>query len=155
MQIDSSRQSLRRSPARLWQDRRGVSALELALLGPLLALLLLGTVDVGGVMQQGLLLRQAVRAGAVYAVQWPTDTTGMSNAITAALPSGMNATVSTPTSSCGCWTSSGGVAAASCTSTCSSGNLQTYVTLSVSKSYSPLLLSSLNSISASNVVRTQ
>ena len=155
MEIDSVRQTARRPPPRLWRDRRGVSALELALLGPLLALLLLGTVDVGGIVQQGLLLRQAVRAGALYAVQWPTDTTGMTNAITAALPSGVNATVATPTTSIACWSSGNPVAVAT-NGTCGTGQTQqTYVTLSVSKSYSPLLLSSLNSVSASNVVRTQ
>ena len=106
-------------------------------------------------MQQGLQLRQAVRAGALYAVQWPTDTTGMANAVTAALPAGMNVTVATPTTSCACWSSAGGVVAApSCT--CGTGQtLQMLVTLSASKSYSPWLLSSLTSISASNVVRTQ
>ncbi len=155
MTIDSSRKPAPRPPARLWQDRRGVSALELALLGPLLVLLMLGTLDVGTVMQQSLLLRQAVRAGALYAVQWPTDTTGMANAISAALPSGVNATVATPTTSYVCWSSSGGIVPAT-NGTCGTGQtLQTLVTLSASKTYSPWLLSSLNSISASNVIRTQ
>lgn len=137
------------------RDRRGVSALELALLGPMLAFTLLATLDLGGALQQSLLLQQAVRAGALYAVQWPTDTTGITNAISAALPYGMSATVDTPTTSCTCWSSGGGVVGDTCGTTCPSGSAQSYLTLTASKTYSPLLLTFLNSISATNVVRTQ
>ena len=154
MRFDSCKQPPERQRAGLLRDRRGVSALELALLGPLLALMILGAVDLGGAVQQGLLLRQAVRAGALYAVQWPNDTTGITNAITAALPSPYQDAAVSTSSSCACWSSSSGIVAQpSCT--CTTGTLQTYVTLSASRPYSPFLLKEIANTSASDVVRTQ
>ncbi len=138
-----------------WRESRGVSTLELALLGPLLTVLLLGAADLAGAIQQQLLLQQSVRAGALYAIQWPTDSSGIETAMTAALPAGWtNATVATPASSCVCVDSSGaGTAASSCT--CASGWLQKLVTLSVSRPYSPYLLTTLSSTAASDVIRYQ
>ena len=127
-------------------------------MAPLLLFFMLAATDVGGAVLQGLRLQQAVRAGAVYAMQWPTDSNGITQVITGALPSGWSdATITVPAapSSCACWSQNGGVVAApSCT--CNNGaSLQKLLQLSVSRPYSPLLLKSITTTGASDVIRYQ
>jgi Flp pilus assembly protein TadG len=57
----------RRRAARLWADRRGVAAVEFALMTPVFALLLAGIVDLGGALYTKFKLDAAVTAGANYA----------------------------------------------------------------------------------------
>lgn len=47
----------------LWRDSRGVSALELALIAPLLVLFLSGLIDVSRAMSERFVLKQAVNRG--------------------------------------------------------------------------------------------
>ena len=52
---------------RLWRDRRGVAALEFALIAPALFLLTVGIIDVGRMMWTASTLDHAAREGARYA----------------------------------------------------------------------------------------
>jgi len=49
---------------RLFRDRRGVAALELASILPVLAITLMAVIDLGDTIQQNLRLEAAARAGA-------------------------------------------------------------------------------------------
>ena len=68
------------------RERRGVSALEAALLTPLLLLVLLGAYDIGNALQQSIRLESAARAGAQYAFVNPRDTTRIKQIVRDNLP---------------------------------------------------------------------
>jgi Flp pilus assembly protein TadG len=52
----------------LWQDKRGIAAIEFALITPVFALLIAGTIDLGGALYTKFKLDSAVTAGANYAM---------------------------------------------------------------------------------------
>jgi Flp pilus assembly protein TadG len=79
---------MHRKPSGVLQDRQGVSAVEFAIIASLLTTLVLGAYDIGNAAQQAIQLQEAVRSGGAYAVNWPTDVTGIQNAVTGALPNG-------------------------------------------------------------------
>ncbi len=149
---------IRRLAAAL-RDRRGVSAIEFGAVVPVIALILTATYDLGNLVQMRMKLSEAAYAGGQYAVAFPSNASGISAAITAALPAGWSdVTITGPTTVCTCWTAGGGEAAASCASdpVCPTGQvLQRTITLSLTKPYSPLMMVSLTSISASYVTRVQ
>ncbi|MDJ0391285.1 pilus assembly protein [Roseomonas sp. E05] len=88
--------------ARLRACRRGVSALEFALVAPVLALMALGGFDLGNAVLQNLRLEAAARAGAQYAFTRPTDGAGITAAIRANLPGWADITVPDPVVACRC-----------------------------------------------------
>ena len=112
--------------------RRAISAIEFALVAPILLLLLLGAADFGGALQQATALETAARAGAQFALARPSDTAGIEGATRAALPDGWagNSNVQA-TRSCFC----SGTASA-CDATCVN-NIQVVVT--VTRPYTTLL----------------
>jgi len=73
---------------RLHPDRRGVSALEFAIIAPIMVTLMLGTYDFGNAVQQQIDLQEAVRAGGAYALSHPTDVGGIQNIVKNSLPTG-------------------------------------------------------------------
>jgi Flp pilus assembly protein TadG len=117
--------------------------------------IVLGVFDVGNAIQQSIELRQAVRAGAQYALSFP-DASDIPSKITAAI-TGMTAntpTVSAVACSCVDITTGAPTADASC-APCLAGSILTRsITLDVSASYSALLLP-ISTLSASYVVRYQ
>jgi pilus assembly protein CpaE len=138
-------------------DRSGVAAAEFALIASFILTLMLGVYDVGNAIQQRLQLEQAVRAGAQYALSWPDQTSGISAAISAALPAGWtNATVSAGSPVCYCWSSGGGATASPCGNVCAAGSTKrSYVTLSATNNSAPFLLSAVAGNSVTYVVRFQ
>ena len=54
-------------------NRRGVAAAEFALIAPLMGMLFLGLFHVGNAVHEMLLLQQALRVGAAYAMSFPTQ----------------------------------------------------------------------------------
>jgi Flp pilus assembly protein TadG len=83
-------------------DRRGIAAIEFAMIASLTAILVLGAYDFGNAAQQQIQLQEVVRSGGAYAMNHATDVSGIQSVVTNALPSG--------------WilTNSGGVAAIAC-----------------------------------------
>jgi Flp pilus assembly protein TadG len=77
----------RRSALTIRCDRRGIAALEFALIAPVLLLLLLGAYDIGSAVQQRLVLQGALRAGARYAISFPDRNDGIVAAMQQAYPS--------------------------------------------------------------------
>ena len=142
--------------AALGRDRRGAAALEFGVVAGLLVILLLGVWDLGNAAQQEIRMQEALRAAAEYARSFPTNTTGISAAITAALPSDWtNVTVATPVDSCACWAPGTGTTASSNCSCPSGTTLARFLTLAASRPFSAMLIQSLTSISASYVLRYQ
>ena len=56
---------------RLWRDRRGVVAVEMATAMPILALLLVGTVEVGRFVAEANAVERGLRAGVMFAARSP------------------------------------------------------------------------------------
>jgi Flp pilus assembly protein TadG len=83
------------------RDRRGVASWEFLLIASALFTLLLALAGFGDVTQRGIAIHTAVKAGGEYARFFPTDQTGIQNAVTGALPSGW-ALSATPTVTCSC-----------------------------------------------------
>lgn len=66
--------------------RRAVSALEFAIVAPLLVVLMVAASDFGSALQQATRLETAARAGAQYALGFPTNQAGIEDATRAGLP---------------------------------------------------------------------
>ncbi|MDR3531989.1 MAG: pilus assembly protein [Rhodopila sp.] len=69
-------------------DRRGVSAVEFAIMASVMVMLMLGAYDLGNAAQEQIALQAAVQAGGSYALRYPTNPSSVQNAVTAALPAG-------------------------------------------------------------------
>ncbi|HWL80344.1 MAG TPA: TadE/TadG family type IV pilus assembly protein [Roseomonas sp.] len=118
--------------SRLWHCRRGVSALEFALVAPVLALVALGGFDLGNAALQSLRLEAAARAGAQYAFSRPADSTGILAAVRGNLPGWTNVTVPAPVLACRC---DNGTTVSCSGGTCGAGTPATYVTIAVSRPF--------------------
>lgn len=84
------------------RDRRGAATLEFMLIASALFTLLFAVAGFGDVTQRQIAMQSAVRAGGEYARFFPTDPTGIQNAVTNALPSGWTLNPATPTVTCTC-----------------------------------------------------
>lgn len=124
---------------RLLRCRQGLGAVEFALMLPILVALMAAVADFGLAANQKMRLTSAARAGAQAAYKASGDTAGVRAAVQ--LASDLDATRLTIASQsfCGCMT--GGAVA--CTGTCADGNgLRTYVSVSVSEPWEPLVIAS-------------
>ena len=138
--------------------------MEFAVIAPILLACMIAVFDLGSALQQRIRLAEAVRAGGVYAVSYPTtggsnalNTTAIANAVTNAVPDWTDLTVATPTETCICWNQSTSVSTnQSCTPslTCASGSeLRRYITISASRPFNPVLMSNITTLAFSHVVR--
>ena len=136
------------------RDQRGVAAFEFILIAFVLITVLFAAAGFGNVAQRQIALQTAVRAGGEYARFFPTDTTGIENAVTNALPSGLTLSA-TPTVTCSCNGTKTSCSAIATGTTC---NVPFLVTISASMAASsiitPLWSHSFNN-SASYEVRIQ
>ncbi|HET7883585.1 MAG TPA: TadE/TadG family type IV pilus assembly protein [Acetobacteraceae bacterium] len=149
----------------LRQDRRGVSAVEFAIIGTMLATLLLAAYDFGNAAQQQIQLQEAVRSGGAFATRWPTNVSGIQNAVSSALPASW--VLTTPggvaTVACSCLDPSTGnvTALPGCATanfdTCTSGSgLLISVTATMAyTSIDTLFASAIPNLSATYVTRFQ
>lgn len=92
--------SLRRRPSP-WRDRRGIAALEMAVVAPFVMFVILACIDFGRALSQNIELTHAVRAGAQYSVTASDDKTGIERAVRAALPAKFSAAEIAMTCHCG------------------------------------------------------
>jgi len=86
---------------RLLSGRAGVSAVEFGFVAPFLVLVLSGLVDLGHALQRTIVLENAARAGAHYAMSFPQDTAAIRSRTCDAL-GGVDATVVVDPPSCEC-----------------------------------------------------
>jgi Flp pilus assembly protein TadG len=124
---------------KLARCRAGAAAVEMALIGPVLALVLLGMIDFGMAIYYNMQVQSAAQAGAQYAIQHAAsafNASAVQSAVTKATTlSGL--TAGTPATFCGCAT---GNTIAQCVSgSCASGTLGTYVTVTAQATYNTIL----------------
>lgn len=126
----------------LLQCERGASLVELALLLPLFAVILLVAVDFGRACYLAIEIAGAARAGALYGSQHPVDTTGITAAAQLAAPDVPTANLSVSAPSCSVECPDGTNSTPGCTTkpACASGLTYVYlVNVTVTGTYSPLL----------------
>lgn len=125
---------------RLLRCRAGVGAVEFALMLPILVLLLAAVADFSLAANQKMRLTSAARAGAQAAYKASGETAGVAPAVQQA--AGLDAAGLTIASqkTCGCLNG----AAAACDGSCADGNgVRTYVSVTVSESWSPVIVSAV------------
>lgn len=122
---------------RHWASDAGSALVELAVVLPLLVLLMVGTIDFARVFYTGIELTNAARAGAQFGAYNPAQSgniAGMQAAATGSV--NMTGVTATASRTCQCATSVGTFSAATCTTTCPSGqHLVVTVTMSTSKTF--------------------
>ncbi len=119
----------------LCKDARGATAVEFAIISPILILMTLMTVDVGLGFYRNMQVQNAAQAGAQYAVLHGFDQTKISSAISAATSNSTITASPAPVQFCGC-PSASGISALDCESSCPSGSTPgTYVTTSAQSTY--------------------
>jgi Flp pilus assembly protein TadG len=136
--------------------RRGIASLEFAMTMGAIIVIVLGTYDVGNYVLQEMKLTEAVDVGGQYAVSYPADTNGMKTAVAAALPASWTV-AATPVMNCKCATG-GTETDADCTvmPVCPLGQTtERFITITLTRAYSPLLIGALTSTTASYVARVQ
>jgi len=123
----------------LFRCRRGASAVEFAFIAPVMVLLLAGLADIGAAMHQAIRLENAARAGAQFAMSFPTDQAGITAAARVALGgSGTGTTVTAFAPFCAC--PGGGTAVVSCEGTpCAGAPSGTYVAVTVTRPFSAIV----------------
>lgn len=123
---------------RLAPQECGNVLIEFALVLPVLCLMLVGGFDIGRYAWQKSAIVQGARAGAQYGVFHPDDTANIQT--TAQNASGLTGVTATSTKFCEC---TAGTSISCSTTTCSGGGSpKTYVTVSTSRAYSPVMASS-------------
>jgi Flp pilus assembly protein TadG len=119
---------------RLAADRSGNVMLEFALALPLLALMMVGLIDLGTYGVQKSAMLQGARAGAQYGILDYSDAAKVNT--TAQNASGLSGVTASTIWFCECVSGT----TVTCTTTCSGGaTLKRYVTVSMSKSFDSVL----------------
>lgn len=127
----------KKAALRFVHARSGTSAVEFAFIAPVLATMLIGTVDFSLWMSNQMRVGNAARAGAEYAVVNGYNSVKISAAIVGATGGPAICANPTPKQSCGCPNGTTGITAATCGSTCANGaTAGTYVTSSAEASHS-------------------
>ena len=133
--------------------RRGVAAVEFAIVALIFITLLAAAFDIGGWVWQRMQMHAALAAGAHYAQSFPTRTADIKGIIAGALPVGWtDVTIDDPVLTCDC---GGGASAAACGVPCPPGTRQVFVTLSVTHRFSPLRFITPSDAPERYVVRVQ
>jgi len=142
---------LRRAISR---DRRGVAAVEFAIIALVMVTLMLGAYDFGNAAQEQIALQAAVQAGGDFAQRYPTFPTQIQAAVTAALPAGYTLSAA-PTVTCTCGAAATAYTCTAPPSTCVPPMLISVTATMPYVSIDPLFAAALPNNTASYVVRFQ
>lgn len=144
-------------------DQAGAALVEFAFAAPLLAVLLIGMVDLSMYISAKLAVERAARAGAEYATINGYDSAGVSAAVTNATKSRASymsviAANPAPQTLCACPDPAAGLSVKVCGTRCSSGLAAgTYVKASASATFTPLFpwpgMAGAQQLSANSIVR--
>jgi Flp pilus assembly protein TadG len=119
------------------RDERGVTAIEFAIIGPILIGMFISIVDLGLGLYNQVQLANAAQAGASYAMQKGYNASAMTTVAQAATR--LTGVTVTTSQFCGC-PSSSGVTVTACTNNCSDGLAAgTFAQVNATKDYSTLL----------------
>lgn len=120
-------------------DRRGVAAIEFAIMVPTLIMMTVCTVDLGMGIYTNMQVQDAAQAGAQYAMVHGFDTNSISTVVSNATgQSGISASPA-PVQYCGCATAAG-VTNVTCGAACPAGAVSgTYVQVSTQATYTTIL----------------
>jgi len=117
----------------------GVAAIEFALIAPILAIGIIGTVDLGLGIYRKMQVQTAGQAGAEYAATHGFAPSGVTAAIRSATSLSTIEAEPAPVQFCGCATTEG-VVSASCGTTCAGGaKAGTYVSAAAQSSYTTII----------------
>jgi Flp pilus assembly protein TadG len=139
------------------RGRRGVASIEFGAIMACIVVIVLGTYDIGNYVLQQMKLEEAATVGGLYSVSYPLDTSGTLAAVNDALPTAWvgGVAITGPSMTCTCGTSGTGDAA-TCTASCPTGQVARFVTVSLQRNYTPLLLTTiLTSTTATYVAQIQ
>ncbi len=126
----------------------GVSAIEFALITPVLLVFLIGVTDFGLAMFHKMELQSAVRAGAQYALSDGNDTASIISAVVSSTGAGI--TSSDVTLTCQCLdTSTEVLTGTTCGSTGCASSEAVLMTIDAASTYTPLLTPNLDTSSGS------
>ena len=130
---------MRRKPADFAKDQGGIAAIEFAILGAVLCLMVVAVGDLGLGFYSYMQVQNSAQAGAQYAAVHGFNSTAVSNAVTSATSvSGITASPA-PQQFCGC-ASGAAVAPATCGTICADGmSAGTYVSAGAVRDYAPLI----------------
>ncbi|HEV2562015.1 MAG TPA: TadE/TadG family type IV pilus assembly protein [Rhizomicrobium sp.] len=119
--------------------KRGLAAIEFAVIAPVMAMMVMCAVDLGLAINRHMQVEDAAQAGAEYAALHGFDATSISSAVTSATSwTGISASPA-PTQFCGC-PGATSITPATCGSTCASGNnAAVYVSVGASGTYSTIV----------------
>lgn len=121
------------------RDRRGVAAIEFAIMVPILSLMVVSVTDIGLAVYRKMQVEDAAQAGAQYAILHGFDTNGISSAVTSATNSTAMTASPGPVQFYGCPTSTG-VSVVSAGTVCTGGaQAGTYATVSAQATYNTLI----------------
>lgn len=146
---------------RLWRDRAGVAAVELGLIAPVLAALLIPMIDLGVGAFDKMRVQNAAAAGAQWALANPTTYSGTSIQTAAQSASSFGTGVSVSSGqTCNCLSGNTLGAAVGCATTCADGSTPgTFVSVTTTYSYSLLFsyptLTNPMALTGYTIVRTQ
>jgi Flp pilus assembly protein TadG len=145
------------------RDKRGVSAVEFALVLPLLVGILIPLTDLGLGFYAQMRVENAAEAGAQYAIinGWKNGANvgAIENAVTSATTLASISASPAPSQACGC-ASGTSISPVGCSATCPNGDTPgSYVTVGAQAPYSPIipypLLGSSLTLTAQSTVRVQ
>lgn len=140
-------------------DRRGVAAIEFAIMVPTLIMMTVCTVDLGMGIYTNMQVQDAAQAGAQYAIVHGFDANSISTVVSNATgQSGISASPA-PVQYCGCATAAG-VTNVTCGAACPAGAVSgTYVQVSTQATYTTILpypmIANSFTLTAQSAVRVQ
>jgi Flp pilus assembly protein TadG len=154
-----ARNVLRHILARATGDTSGVAAIEFGIIVPILALMVVATVDIGAGFYFKMQVEDAAQAGAAWAMKNGFDASAISSAVTSAVSAPAISVSPAPVQFCGC-ASVSSISTVACGTTCSGGILAgTYTTVSAQMTYNTILpygfFPSTYNLSSQSTVRLQ
>lgn len=131
---------------------RGVSAVEFALITPVILMAMLGLFDYGMAMYNKIELTSAVRSGAQFAMLDASDIATIQSVVSLATNLDPTTITVTPTPFCECANGT----TITCGNACADGSSNRYfLTVSAVHAFTPLFLPTTLNVTASTTVRTQ
>ncbi|MFC1673152.1 TadE/TadG family type IV pilus assembly protein [Pseudomonadota bacterium] len=136
----------------LRDNESGASAVEFALIAPVMSLMLLGLLDYAVAVFHKMELASAVRSGSQYALVDTTDVTTITNVVNSSTNLDTNNMTITVTEFCECSDAS----TISCSgSSCASGPVRRFTTVTADYVHTWIFLPGTKTLSESSTLRTQ